>query len=147
LVLALFGRETFYRAKVAITPDVDRANAEHRRAALGYLFWPAALYEHYVEREPASSWYRLQVRQALRFGVRSTAVAIGALLWPLIGSLLIGNVAFTLVMYALAIVLDCVLFVIWLRHAVRYSKRAARGETFDLEPLRIATTRKAAVRE
>jgi Na+/melibiose symporter-like transporter len=99
-----------------------------------------------VEREPASSWYRVQVRQAVRFGTRSAGLALAALLWPLIGSLLVGNVAVTLMMYAVAIVLDCALFVIWLRHALRYSKRAARGETFDLEPLVSAATRKLAPR-
>jgi hypothetical protein len=68
-------------------------------------------------------------------------------MWPLIASLLVGNVTLTLAMYAIAIVLDCTLFVIWLRHALRYSKRAARGETFDLEPLRIATTRKLTAKQ
>jgi hypothetical protein len=50
-------------------------------------------------------------------------------------------------MYTIAIVLDCVLFVIWLRHALRYSKRAARGDTFDLEPVRITATRKLAPKQ
>jgi hypothetical protein len=62
------------------------------------------------------------------------------LLWPLILSLLAGNLTVTLAVYTLAIVLDCVVFVVWLRLALRYSKRAARGETFHLEPLRSGRT-------
>jgi MFS family permease len=111
------------------------------------LVWPAALYEQLVEREPASSWYRLQIRQAVRFGVRSAAIGLAALLWPLIASLLVGNLTLTIVFYIVAIALDCMLFVIWLRHAIRYSKRAARGETFDLEPIAATATRKLATKQ
>ncbi len=98
-----------------------------------YLVWPAALYEHLFEREPASSWYRLQIRQAVRFGTRSAGIAFAALLWPLLASLLSGSVTLTLIAYAIAIILDCVLFIVWLRHALLYSRGAARGETFTLE--------------
>lgn len=108
---------------------------------MGYLIWPAAIYEQFVEREPASSWYRQQIRQAVRFGVRSTLVGLSALVWPLVLSLLCGNLTATLVFYAVAIVLDCALFVIWLKRAVGYSKRAARGETFGLRSQRAQTTR------
>ncbi len=100
---------------------------------MNYLVWPAALYEQFVEREPASSWYRLQVRQAAGFGTRWTLLGIGALFWPLVVSLLAGNATLTIVVYSVAILLDCRLFAAWLRQAVRYSKRAARGETFSLE--------------
>ena len=74
----------------------------------------------------------MQVRQAVAFGLRWTAIWIGALLWPLIVSLLAGNITATLVLYVVAILVDIVLFVVWLRAAVRYSRRAARGETFSL---------------
>jgi hypothetical protein len=94
-----------------------------------------------VEREPASSWYRQQVKQAVRFGVRSTVIALGALLWPLVLSLLFGNLTATLVFYALAIVLDFALFVMWLKRALGYSKRAARGETFALQSVQQRPTR------
>jgi hypothetical protein len=113
---------------------------------MGYLVWPAALYEQYVEREPASSWYRLQIRQAVRFGVISTAIAIAALVWPLVVSLLAGSLTLTLVVYVIAMLADCALFVIWLRHALRYSKRAARGETFALERIWSAPTRRVAAK-
>lgn len=98
------------------------------------MIWPAALYEYYVEREPASSWYRQQVRQALKFGVRSALWGTLALVWPLVLSLLTGNPTVTLVVYGIAIVLDFVLFAGWLKRALWYSKRASRGETFALRP-------------
>lgn len=140
MVGALPRRKARYRRPIAIFDEFDRPAAEQRRAALGYLFWPAALYEQYVEREPASSWYRLQIRQALRFGVRWTAAGIAALLWPLIFALLVGSVTATLIAYGIAMLLDVAVFVVWLRHALRYSKQAARGQTFALEPLRAGRT-------
>jgi hypothetical protein len=71
----------------------------------------------------------------------STIVAFVALLWPLLLSLLFGNLAATLVFYGLAIVLDFAVFVMWLKRAIGYSKRAARGETFALQPFREQPTR------
>jgi hypothetical protein len=133
LVFALSRREAYDRQhQVGFTEQEDRAQAEQRRASLGYLFWPAALYEQFVEREPASSWYRQQIRQALTFGVRSACWGTAALLWPLVLSLIFGNLTATLVFYATAIVLDIVLLARWLKRALTYSKRAARGETFVL---------------
>lgn len=55
-----------------------------------------------------------------------------ALLWPLLLSLLTGNLTVTLVVYGIAMILDIVLFAGWLKRALRYSKRASRGETFTL---------------
>lgn len=72
------------------------------------------------------------MRQALRFGVRSAVLGTVALLWPLVLSLLLGNLTATIVFYGIAIVLDLVLFAVWVRRALLYSKRAARGETFSL---------------
>ncbi len=92
------------------------------------------MYEQFAAREPASSWYRTQVRYAVRFGTIWFAIALGALLWPLLVSLLAGNLSLTIVIYALAIALDCVLFVVWIRLALRYSKLASRGETFKPSP-------------
>lgn len=146
MVFALSGRETLHCPAVTITQQESRADEEQRRAALGYLVWPAALYEQFVEREPASTWYRLQIAQAVRFGIRSTAIGIAALVWPLIVSLLVGSLTFTLVAYVIALVLDAALFVLWLRHALRYSKRAARGETFALESILSASTRRVAAK-
>lgn len=134
MVRALPGRKTRYRPPLEAISDENRAAEEQRRAALGYLVWPAALIENYLDREPASHWYRHQVRQALRFGLTWTAIGIVALIWPLIVALIIGNVLATLIVYGVAIVLDCAVFVVWLRRALRYSKQAARGETFTVTP-------------
>ncbi len=99
---------------------------------MGYLFWPAALYEQLAAREPASSWYRTQIRQAVAFGTRWALIAFAALVWPLAISLVWGNPTATLVLYGFALVVDVVLFVVWLRAALRYSRQAARGETFTV---------------
>jgi membrane protein implicated in regulation of membrane protease activity len=87
-----------------------------------------------VEREPASSWYRQQVRQALAFGLRCALWGTLALVWPLVLSLLLGNATATIVFYLIAIVVDAVLLAVWFKRAFRYSKRASRGETFSLRP-------------
>lgn len=94
--------------------------------------WPAALYERIVDRQPASSWYRQQIAQALRFGLWSSLIGFVALLWPLAASLLIGSITVTLVVYAIAFVLDVVLAILWTVKATAYSKAASRGETFAL---------------
>lgn len=95
-----------------------------------------------MEREPASSWYRQQVRQALKFGMLSAAIGTAALLWPLVLTLIAGNATFTLVVYGIAMILDIVLFITWLKRAFLYSKRASRGETFTLQkPTAAAPTR------
>jgi hypothetical protein len=146
LASALPRREARARNAITITEN-DRAAEEQRRAALGYLVWPAALYERFAEREPASSWYRQQIRQAVRFGANACLIGFAALLWPLVLSLLFGNLTATLVFYALAIAIDIALFGIWLRRALKYSKRAARGETFALQSLRRPSTRSVAAKQ
>jgi len=83
-------------------------------------------------RPEASSWYRFHVRQALGFGILSSAIGFAAFLWPLVLSILIGNVAATLWIYGIAILADLGLFVVWLFLAIRYSQRAGRGELFDV---------------
>ncbi|HEY8314844.1 MAG TPA: hypothetical protein VIG51_11850 [Candidatus Baltobacteraceae bacterium] len=59
-------------------------------------------------------------------------VGLAALVWPLVLSLLVGSVAATVVIYALALTIDVVLFVLWLLRAIGYSKQAARGATFEV---------------
>ncbi len=75
-----------------------------------------------------------------------SVLGFAALAWPLIFSLIAANLTATLAIYSIAFVLDCALFVVWLRRALRYSKRAARGETFALEPLRLPRTRSVAAK-
>jgi antibiotic biosynthesis monooxygenase (ABM) superfamily enzyme len=72
------------------------------------------------------------VRQAVQFGNRWLAIGAALLLWPLFASLLAGNATIVIVLYVFAIALDIALFVVWLRAALRYSRQAARGETFSL---------------
>lgn len=86
------------------------------------------------------------MKQAVRFGAVSCVIGFAALLWPLLLSLLFGNLTATLVFYALAFALDFALFVMWLKRALGYSKRAARGETFSLQPPPRQTTRTVPVK-
>ena len=83
-------------------------------------------------RPEASSWFRFHIRQALGFGILSSAIGLAALLWPLILSTLFGNVGATLWIYGVAMLIDVALLVLWLFLALRYSQRAARGELFDV---------------
>jgi hypothetical protein len=72
------------------------------------------------------------MRQALGFGILSSAIGLAALLWPLVLSVLVANVVATLWIYGLAMLVDLVLLVAWLLLAIRYSQRAGRGELFDV---------------
>ena len=64
--------------------------------------------------------------------MRAAVCGTIALAWPLILSLLIANATATIVFYVVAMIVDVVLFSAWLWRALRYSKRASRGETFAL---------------
>ena len=83
-------------------------------------------------RPEASRWFRFHVRQALGFGILSSAIGLAALLWPLVLSVLIGNIVATLWIYGVAMIVDLTLLVVWLVLAIRYSQRAGRGELFDV---------------
>jgi hypothetical protein len=72
------------------------------------------------------------MRQALGFGILSSAIGLVALLWPLLLSALVANVVATLWIYGIAMIVDLALLVLWIVLAVRYSQRAARGELFDV---------------
>jgi hypothetical protein len=57
-------------------------------------------------------------------------------------SLLFPNPTATIAFYTVAMLLDVVLFVSWLKRALTFSKRAARGETFVLyTAAQLASTR------
>jgi len=88
-----------------------------------------------VDREPASHWYRFHVRQALAWGVAASVAGFLALLWPLLGALLVQNVVATIVIYVVAFVLDCALLGAWIVLSVRYAKQASRGTTFEIPAL------------
>jgi len=74
----------------------------------------------------------VHLRQALWFGNIAALGAFIAFLWPLAASLLIADVVATLWIYGLALLIDIAYFVLWLVLAMRYSRRAARGELFTI---------------
>lgn len=52
------------------------------------------------------------------------------MLWPLVLTSFVANVGATIWIYSLALAIDFVLLVAWIVLALRYSRRAARGEFF-----------------
>ena len=97
--------------------------------------WPVAIYERIAPREDATGFYRFHLRQALWFGNVSALIALAALLWPMIVSLIVTNVLATIWIYVFAMLLDTALFVLWLVLAIRYSRRAAQGDLFTIPSL------------
>ena len=104
-----------------------------------------AVYELLVVRESKSNWFRFQTRQALWFGIVAGLVEFAALLWPLLLSALFPNVMAIEIVYGLALVVDVVVFAVVLTLAIRYSRRAARGEMFEI-PLVTNLTRRVGVK-
>ena len=72
------------------------------------------------------------MRQALWFGNIAALGALVAFAWPLVASLSIANIGATLWIYGLGLLIDIAYFVLWLLLAMRYSRRAARGELFTI---------------
>ena len=81
-------------------------------------------------------WYRGQMHQARWFGAAALAVAAVALLWPFLLSAVVANVTAIIAFYIFALLLDLALLVVWLLAALRYSRRAAHGEWFEIPWLR-----------
>ncbi len=104
--------------------------------ALAYLAWPIALLDRIAPREAASSWYRGQMHQARWFGGAALAIAAAAILWPFLLSAVVPNTTAIIAFYILALAIDLVLLVVWLVAALRYSRRAAHGEWFEIPWLR-----------
>lgn len=146
MVGALHRRQT---ARIAL--DKESAPSEHQRAAWNYLIWPMAFYETFSVRDTKSNWFEFHTRQALWFGILAGTVALVAFLWPLVLSAVVAGLApgasigATIWIYALAIVIDFVVFAVLLTFAVRYSRRAARGEMFEI-PLVSQITRRVGVK-
>ena len=86
-------------------------------------------------RAEASNWYRFHLRQARWFGALAAVIALVALLWPMILSMLVADATATLWIYAIAILADVAFFVLWLFLAIRYSQRAANGQLFEIHYL------------
>jgi hypothetical protein len=91
-----------------------------------------ALLERVTPRPEASGWFRFHMRQALGFGMLSSAIGFAALLWPLVLSASVANVVATLWIYGVAMIVDLALLAVWGLLAVGYSQRAARGELFNV---------------
>ena len=72
------------------------------------------------------------MRQALRFGNGAALVMLAAFLWPLLLSFVVSSVTATIWLYAFAMILDLALLATWFVLAIRYSRRAAAGELFDV---------------
>ena len=93
-------------------------------------------------REETSNWYRFQMRQALWFGNLTVAIALVAFTWPLIVSFFATDATLVILVYVFAMLVDTAIFVTWLILAVRYSRRAAHGDLFDIPwVVRITGTR------
>ena len=148
MVGALHRRET-----AGIALNTERADAEHRRAAWNYLIWPMAVYEMLAVRETKSNWFQFHTRQALWFGLIAGAAAFVALAWPLVVTAIVagaapvagGTITATIWIYVLAFLADIAVFAVVLTLALRYSRRAARGEMFEI-PLIAAITRRVGVK-
>ncbi len=91
-----------------------------------------ALLERVAPRPEASGWFRFHMRQALGFGMLSSAIGLAALIWPLVLSAIVANVIATLWIYGVAMIVDLGLLVVWIVLALRYSQQAARGDLFDV---------------
>lgn len=100
--------------------------------SIAYLAWPVALYECVAPREEASRWYHFHMRQALWFGIISSVVGLGALLWPLVASIFIASAVVTIWLYAVAMAIDVVLLGLWAILSIRYAQRAGAGQLFDV---------------
>ncbi len=148
MVRALYRRET---ARIAI--DSNRGQVEQRRAAWSYLVWPMAAYDTVVDRDKKSNWFEFHTRQALWFGIIAGAVAFVALAWPLLLSAIVAGFApvagstitATIWIYVVAMLLDLAVFGVVLTLALGYSRRAARGEMFEI-PLVSKITRRVGVK-
>lgn len=80
-------------------------------------------------------------RQAFWFGLSVGLAGALALIWPLVLTSIIASIPATIWVYAIALLLDLGLFVVWLGLAIRYSRQAARGDMFEI-PIIAEVTRK-----
>jgi hypothetical protein len=134
LGVALFGRETPHRDTINSSNNLppDRPIDEARVVSTAYYAWPIAIADRIAPRPESTSWFRFHMHQAFWFGAISFAVGMVALCWPLLASFVVTSVAVTIWLYAVAMLADVGLFVMWLVLAVRYARRSSRGELFDV---------------
>ncbi|MFN2528745.1 MAG: hypothetical protein ABR584_08500 [Candidatus Baltobacteraceae bacterium] len=112
-----------------------------------------AVYDTFVDRDKKSDWFEFHTRQALWFGIIAGAVAFVALAWPLLLSAIVAGFApvagstitATIWIYVVAMLVDLAVFGVVLTLALGYSRRAARGEMFEI-PLVSQITRRVGVK-
>ena len=107
---------------------------EYARAASGYVLWPLALIALIREGPAASRWARIHARQALVFGLASTFGYLLLLAAPLL--VVIADPAIstraTIVVYAVGLLADVLVFFSVVGFVLFYSGQAARGELFSI---------------
>ena len=106
---------------------------EHARAATAYLAWPLALFE-LARGAQSSLWYRAHLRQAVVLGAGCSLLLFVALALPLAVVLALGGPAasVTILIYAVALVVDFVVFVAAAALLIWCAMRASRGQLFSV---------------
>lgn len=106
---------------------------EYARAATAYIAWPLALYE-LVRRAPGSLWYRTHMRQATVLGAIVWAVLLVVFALPLLLFVALGGPpeTQTIEMYAVAMILDVIVFTAAGFIVISSAIRASHGELFTL---------------
>jgi uncharacterized membrane protein len=107
---------------------------DYQRAAGAYLVWPLALAAIIQESPTASRWSRIHARQALAFGVVAGLGYLVLMALPLIA--IVADPAIstgaTVLVYAVGLGLDAIVFVALAILAFSYAARAGRGELFTI---------------
>lgn len=108
--------------------------SEYERAASGYAMWPLAAIALVREQASASRWTRIHNRQALVFGLLGTCVYLTLLALPLVIVIADSSISTgaTVLIYGIGLCADVVAAVALLVVALRYAKRAGRGELFTI---------------
>jgi uncharacterized membrane protein len=107
---------------------------DYQRAAGAYLVWPLALAALIQEQPTASRWSRIHTRQALAFGVLATLGYLVLMALPLIAIIADPGISTgtTVLVYAVGLGLDAVVFVALVASAFSFAARAGRGELFTI---------------
>ncbi len=115
--------------------------SDYDRAATGYIVWPAALLA--LAREPpnASTWTRIHTRQAAMYGLIVTIAYVALLSVPLVIVIVAPSISTgaTVLVYAIGLIADIVVFVALVAATLAYASRASRGQLFSI-PLVSALT-------
>jgi len=108
---------------------------EPARAAAAYLAWPLAFLELARNGPTRSSlWYRAHLRQALVLGIACSVLLFLALALPLGVVFALGGPAasVTITIYAVALVVDIIVFGAAAALLIRCAMRASRGQLFSV---------------